>query len=114
MDKLVVLQMNGAVGALGQRFAKNGLGSRGSRSQHDDFAAVFLFLTEGLLECVGVGLVDFVGDVFADPGSGFVEFEGRVFLRDLLDTDEDFHDVRCSRFSITEADTAGTFAVRVA
>ena len=60
--------VDGAVGAFGQRFA-NGLGgARGAGAQGDDFAAVlFLELQRGF-QRVGVRLVDLEGEVgFLDP-----------------------------------------------
>ena len=60
--------MDGAVGALGQRFA-NGLGgARRSGAQRDDFAAVLFLQLQSLFERIGVRLVDLVGEVgFLDP-----------------------------------------------
>jgi hypothetical protein len=60
-------------------------------SQDYDLSAVLFFLAKGFFEGVGVGFVDFVGNVFADPSAGFVEFQRRIFLGDLLHANEDFH-----------------------
>ena len=90
-DKGIVFQMNGAIGALGQGLAQHLLGARRTGGNDDDFAAVLLFLAKGLFERVGVRLIHFVGDVFANPGAGFVEFEGGVLLRHLLHADQNLH-----------------------
>ena len=83
--------MNGAVGSFGQGLAQNLGRASGTRGDHNHIAAVLFLLTQGLLEGVGIGFIDLVGDVFPDPGAAFVELEGRVLLRDLLHADQDFH-----------------------
>src|SRR5215469_14484628 len=83
--------MNRAIGTLGKSFAQYLAGARRTRRDDDDFTAMLLFLAQSFFEGVGVGLVDFVGNVFANPGACLVEFEGRIFLRHLLHTDQDFH-----------------------
>src|SRR5262249_1058038 len=62
-DKRVVLEMNSAIGALGQCLAENLLRTRWPGGDHDHLAAVLLLLAQSLLERVGIGLINFVGDV---------------------------------------------------
>jgi len=83
--------MNGAVRAFGQRFAQNLLRPRGACGNYHYLAAVLLFLAERLFERKGVGLIDLVGDVFADLGAGFVEFERCILLRHLFHADQNLH-----------------------
>ena len=90
-DESGVFEVDGAVGALGESFAQNLRRTSRAGGDNDDFPAVLFLLAKRFFEGIGVGFVDFVGNVFADPGAGFVEFERRVFLRDLLHADEDFH-----------------------
>ena len=52
--------------------------------------AVLFLLAQRFFERVGVGLVHFVGNVFADPGGGFVELERCILLRHLLHANQDF------------------------
>jgi len=54
---------------------------------------VFFLLAKRLFQRVRVGLVHFVGDIFTDPGAGFVEFERGIFLRNLLHADQNFQSV---------------------
>src|ERR1039458_1829465 len=82
--------MNGAVGAFGQGFAQHLLGARRTGGDHHYFPAVLLFLSESFFQSVGIGLIHFVGNIFANPSAGFVKFKGDILLRDLLHADENF------------------------
>ena len=88
----VVLQVNGAIGALGQRFAQDLAGARRAGGNHHYFAGVLFLLPQRFFQRVRVGLIDLVGNVFADPGARLVQFEGRIFLRNLLHANQDFHE----------------------
>ena len=92
-DEGVVFQVDGAVRALGQSFAQHLLGPRGTGGDYHDFPAVLFFLTQRLFQGEGVGLIDFVRHVFANPGAGFVQLEGRILLRHLFHADKNFHAV---------------------
>ncbi len=85
--------MDGAVGALGQGFAQYLLGACRTGRDDDHFSAVLFFLTQRLFEREGVRLIHFVGNVFADPGAGLVQFERRIFLRHLLHADQNLQGV---------------------
>ena len=91
-DELVVLQMNRAIRALGQRLAQHLLRPRRTAGDDDDFALVLFPLPQRLFEGVGVRLVDFVRDVFADPRAAFVELQRRVFLRHLLHANQNLQE----------------------
>ncbi len=93
-DKAVIFQMNGAIRALGQPFPQHLLRTRGPGGDDYDFAGVLFFLAQSLFQGEGVRLIDFIGDVVADPCAAFIEFERRVFLRDLLHADQNLH-IRC-------------------
>src|SRR6185312_11560183 len=60
---------------------------------YDYLSAVLFFLTQGLFQGEGVRLIDFVRHIFADPGAGLVQLEGRIFLRHLFHADKNFHAV---------------------
>jgi hypothetical protein len=82
-----VFKVDGAVRPLGQGLAQYLLGARGTGCDYDHFSTVLLFLAQGFFEGKGVRLVDFVRHVFANPGAGLVQFEGRIFLRHLFHAD---------------------------
>ena len=67
-DKGIVLEVDGAVGAFGQRFPQDLTGASRAGGDHDHFAGMLFFLAQGLFESVGVGFIDLVGKIFADPG----------------------------------------------
>ncbi len=90
-DEGIVFKMDGAIRALGQGFAQNLLGARRTGCNDHHFAAVLLFLAQRFFEREGVRLVDFVGNVFADPGAGLVQLERRIFLRHLFHADQNLH-----------------------
>ena len=69
-DEGIVFQVDGAIRALGQGFTQHLLGARRTGGDDDHFPAVLFFLAQGFFEREGVGLIDLVGDVFADPGAG--------------------------------------------
>ncbi len=91
-DELVVFEVDGAIRALGQRLAQHLLGARRAARDHDYFSLMLFPLAQGFFERVGIGLIDFIGNIFADPGTGFVQLERRIFLRDLLHTDQNFQE----------------------
>ncbi len=71
--QIVFFDVDGAVGAFGQRLADGLRGARRAGAQRDDFAAVLLLQLQRLFERVGVGLVDLVGEIgFLDPFAGGV------------------------------------------
>ena len=84
--------MNGAVGAFRQSFAQYLL--RAGRTDGDDdyFAAILFFLAQGFFQRIGVGLIHFIRDVFANPGARLIQLERGILLRDLLDANQDFHE----------------------
>ena len=91
-SEVVAVDVNGAVGALGEGFANGGSDALGAGAEHDDFAAVLLFELEGFFEGVGVGLVH--GELkvgFFDPFAGGVDADLRIALGDLFDGYDDFH-----------------------
>src|SRR5216684_6040668 len=49
---------------------------------------MLFFLAQGFFEREGVRFIDFVGNVFPDPGTALVQFERRIFLRHLFDADQ--------------------------
>ena len=98
VDEVVVLKMDRAIGALGQRLAQHLLRARRAGGNDDDFAAVLFFLAQRLFQRVGVGLVHFVGDIFANPRPALIQLERGVFLRDLLHAHQDLH--RSSSFNV--------------
>ncbi len=66
--EVVALDVDGAVGALGQRFANGLRAALRAGAERDNLAAMLLFQLQGLFECVGIGLVDLVAEiVFIDP-----------------------------------------------
>ena len=87
-NERVVFEMNGAIGALGQSLPQDLLGAGGAGGDYDNVSAVFLLLPQRLFQRKGVGLIDFVGNVFANPGAGFVELQRRIFLRHLFHADQ--------------------------
>ena len=92
-SEVVGLDVDGAVGALGEGFAQGGLDALGAGADYDDFAgAVLLFELEGLFEGVGVGLVDGVVEVgVVDPLAVRGDMDGRVALGHLFDGYYDLH-----------------------
>ena len=90
-DEAVALEMNGAVGSLGQRLAQHLLRARRAAGDDHHLATVLFFLAQRLFQGVGVGLIHFVGNIFANPRAALVQLERRVFLRDLLHADQDLH-----------------------
>ena len=58
--ELFVFDMDGAVGAFGQRFADGLRGARRPGAKRDHFAAVLFLQLQACFERVGVGLVDLV------------------------------------------------------
>ena len=90
-DEAVAFQMDGAIGALGQGLAQYLLRARRAAGDDHHFSAVLLFLAQRLFQRVGVRLVHFVGNIFANPRAALVQLQRRVFLRDLLHADQDLH-----------------------
>ena len=58
--RILVFDVDGAVGALGERFANGLRGARRTDAQRHDFAAVLLLQLQALFQRVGIGLVDLV------------------------------------------------------
>src|SRR5258708_4902812 len=102
--------MNRAVGALGQSFAQHLLRARRPGGNHHDFATVLFLLAQRFFERISVGLVDFIGDVFANPRAAFVQFQRGVLLRDLLHADQNFH--KCGFPVILDSADAGVRQAR--
>ena len=90
LRKVALAEVQSAIGALGQGFAQHLLGACRATGDDDYFTLMLFPLTQRLFERVGVGLVDFVGNVFTDPVAGFVELEWRIFLRHLFHADKNF------------------------
>ena len=91
-DELVVFEMNRPIRALGQRLAQHLLRPRRTARDHDDLALVLLPLAQRLFQRVGIRLVHFVRNIFADPRAAFVQLERRIFLRHLLHANQDFQE----------------------
>ena len=90
--EVVAVDVDGAIGALGQRFANRGADALRAGAEHDDFAAVLLLELQRLFERVGIRLVHGELDVgLFNPFAGGVDAHLRIALRDLFDGDDDFH-----------------------
>ena len=90
-DKGIAFQVDGAVRALSEPLAQHLLRARGTAGDNHDLASVLLLLAQGLFQRVGIRLVDFVGNVLANPCSALVQLQRSVLLRDLLHAHQDFH-----------------------
>jgi hypothetical protein len=66
--------MNGPVSAFRQGFAQHLLGARRTGGNHDNLSAMLFFLSQSLFQSVGIRLIHFVGNVFANPGTGLIDF----------------------------------------
>ncbi len=88
----VGLDVDGAIGATGERFAQHLRGpSRAGRHDHH-FPAVLLLQPQRLFERVGVRLVQFeAGVLVTDPGLPLVHAQLPLARDDLFDTDGDLH-----------------------
>jgi hypothetical protein len=51
---------------------------------------MFFLLPQRFFERIRIRLIDFLGNVFANPRTSFVEFERCIFLRHLLHAYQDF------------------------
>jgi len=90
LGEIVVQDVDGAVGALGESFLDGLLDAFRAHREDDDFPAVLFLEAEGFFEGVAVGFVHFKADVgFLDPVSG--DGQRGVFCGDLFDADEDVH-----------------------
>ena len=90
--EIVAKDVDGAVGALGQSFAKGCADALRAGADDDDFAAMLLLEPQRFFEGVGVGLVQGELEIgFVDPSAGGVDAERRIALGDLFDGDDDFH-----------------------
>ena len=88
----LVFDVDGAIGALGERFANGLRGTRGSGAERHDLAAVLFLQLQGFFEGIGIGLVDFEAQVvFLDPMPAGVDSQLGVAHGNLLDSDDDFH-----------------------
>jgi hypothetical protein len=88
----IVLDVNGAIGAAGQRLA-NDLGhARGTGRADDHFTLVLLLQPQRLFERVGVGLVHLeAGVLLANPGLVVGQAGLPVACGYLLDADSNLH-----------------------
>ena len=87
-----VLDVNGAIGAAGERLANHRRRARRPGRAHHDLSPVLLLEPQPLLEGVRVGLVHFEAGVgFPDPRLRVVQARLPLARRDLLDTDGDLH-----------------------
>ena len=84
--------MNGAVGAFRQSFAQYLLRSGWTYGDDDHFAAILFLLAQGFFQRVGVGLIHFIRNVFANPGALRIQLERSILLRNLLDANQNFHE----------------------
>ena len=88
----IVLHVNGAVGAAGERLADDLRDPRRSGRTHDHLTAVLLFQTQRLFERVRVGLVHLeAGVLLANPRFVVVQPGLPFACGDLLDADGDLH-----------------------
>jgi hypothetical protein len=81
--------MDSAIRSLGQGFAQDLLRTRRAGGDYHHLAAMLFFLAQGFLESIGVGLINLVGDVFANPRTTLIKLQWGILLRDLLDADQD-------------------------
>jgi len=52
---------------------------------------MLFLLPQSLFQCVSIGFVHFIRDVFADPRSAFIQLQRSIFLWDLLHAYQDLH-----------------------
>ena len=78
-DEVVVLEMNRAVRALGQRFAQHLLRPRRAGGDDHNLAFMLFPLAQRFFQRVRVRLVDLVRNVLADPGAASFNFSGASF-----------------------------------
>ena len=87
-----IVQMQRAVGALGQSFLDGLLGARRSERGEHHFAAVLFLQAQAFFEREDIRLVDFKTEVgFLHPGAGRVQPQHGVTGGNLLDANDDFH-----------------------
>ncbi len=87
-----LFNMDGAVGAFGQRLADGLGGAGGSGAQGDHLSAVLFFQLQGFFQGIGVRLIDLVGNVaFLDPLARGCDFKLRIASGNLLDRNDYFH-----------------------
>ena len=92
MRKLVVGNVNSAVGALGQGFLDGLLHALRAHGERDHFPAVFFLQAQRFFERVTVRLVHLESDIgFLDPVAG--DGQRSVFGGNLLDAHDNFHDI---------------------
>ena len=86
--------VNRAVRALGQRFANGLRGARRTGAQHHHFSAMLFFQLKRLFESVSIRLVDLEAQIgFLDPSPVRIHAQLRVADRNLLDRDDNFHEI---------------------
>src|SRR3954452_747919 len=68
---------------------------------------MLLFLPQRLFQSVSIWFVDFVGDVFADPGATLVQLEWCILLRHLLHANQYLHEGSSALLQTDEYKWAG-------
>src|SRR5580704_2804070 len=84
--------MNSAVRALCQGFLDHLFCPLGSHGERHHLASMLFFEPQGFLQREAIRLVHFKADVgFTDPGAIFGNVQRRIFSRNLLDANCNFH-----------------------
>ena len=84
--------MQGAVGALGQRFLDGLRHARRTERADDHFAGVLFLQPQSFFKRENVRLVDLEAHVLGvNPGARGVQLEHRFARRNLFEADDDFH-----------------------
>src|SRR5215471_5049629 len=92
MNRHFAQNVNGPIGAASQRILDHALRPRWPHRNYDYFTAHLLFDPQGFFERIAVRFVYFELQVrFLDPGRVFVDAQDRVFVRDLLHENQNFH-----------------------
>src|SRR3954468_20815218 len=73
---------------------------------------MLLFLPQRLFQSVSIWFVDFVGDVFADPGATLVQLEWCILLRHLLHANQYLHGDSDGLLQTNEYKWAGLYAAK--
>ena len=89
------LDVNGAVGAFGQRLADGLRSARRPGAQRDHFAAVLLLQLQRLFERVSIRLIDLETEVaLLNPAAARIDAKLRIADRNLLDGNDNLHGSR--------------------